>query len=703
MKSRNIFNKILAVGALTCGLGLTSCNDFLTVLPTSNIIEDDFWKDKGDLEGVRAAAYYQLTQLNDKVLLWGEVRSDNLALFNMSNQSLSRMQQATLMPTDAMFDWAGFYKGINYCNLVLERGDQMTVPGQEVDPSFRLSDWKPIKAEVLSLRALYYFYLVRAFRNVPFVLSSVSTDKQAMEARIAATSGVNILTELIAQLENDKTYPGGALKEVPKNWGNTAENRGRFTMRSIHALLADMYLWRACMLCEDMSSGESSEALAARVMPKDETTDAGETEGGETEGGEGDGTDQPETPDTPDQPEVMDTPNVKGDVVIDLRWNESTKSYERVALNSAEIHALRFASLEKCISHAEAAMKFIQEDYRKFYDENPTLVEVNKNLRIPYLKRVTGKDFNSFDDDVYRQLFAAKNSDESLLELQYNGNTVSNTAVTTYLSSGSANQVNYGALCGSSMMTSSAGENYEPEKGFGKGDIRMLETFGYNSTNASRPVVHKGTCTGIQVNNAEDMTKGGHYSYRTQADANAIQYRLTDLILMRAEAFARWRTDDVTHPNYRDIKVVAGDEYDNCFLDVNAIFERCNPGVEPSLKPDGVTENTEAGDAVAKRLNKNYGVGKTAVDLLQLVYAERQREYVGEGKRWFDIVRQVEASNDPADVLSNFISFPTAVKNRLREFWAYYNPIYNEEYKVNGVEYGGKLVQNPVWSRYAKK
>ncbi|MFV3037830.1 hypothetical protein ACNI5A_32360, partial [Klebsiella pneumoniae] len=65
--------------------------------------------------------------------------------------------------------------------------------------------------------------------------------------------------------------------------------------------------------------------------------------------------------------------------------------------------------------------------------------------------------------------------------------------------------------------------------------------------------------------------------------------------------------------------------------------------------------------------------------------------------------RQVEISNDPSAVLSDYISLATSVKNRLKVFQAFYNPIYSEEIKVNGVEYGGYLVQNPVWDRYTVK
>ena len=91
---------------------------------------------------------------------------------------------------------------MRYCNLILEKGEEMTEPGNEIDPSFNRSDWNIIKSEVLSLRALYYFDLVRAYRNVPFVTKAIRTDKEASAEKPAATSGSAILGELISELES---------------------------------------------------------------------------------------------------------------------------------------------------------------------------------------------------------------------------------------------------------------------------------------------------------------------------------------------------------------------------------------------------------------------------------------------------------------------------------------------------------------------
>ena len=252
MKTNKIFKKFLLAGGVVLALGLTSCEDFLTVLPTDQITEDDFWKDKNDLDNVRSAAYQQMTKsdITGRILYWGELRSDNFTQNDMSQSHITYLQQGILQPTQGMFKWSNFYTGINYCNKVLEKGEQMTVPGNEVDPSFRQSDWLPIKAEMQALRGLYYFYLVRAFRNVPYVTKSISTDAEAKESKIGATPGAVILADICDSLELAKTY--GA-----EQYTSTSDTKGRFTKRSIHALLADIYLWRGCMLRKAVDKGDA--------------------------------------------------------------------------------------------------------------------------------------------------------------------------------------------------------------------------------------------------------------------------------------------------------------------------------------------------------------------------------------------------------------------------------------------------------------
>lgn len=620
---------MLAAGSLSLlGGSMVSCDDYLTVLPTDQITEEDFWQEKGDLDNVRAAAYKQMLNCTDKILIWGELRSDNLVLNEMDDASLKNLQQAVLQPTDGKFDWASLYTGINYCNLVLEKGEAMTVPGGEVDPSFRKSDWQPIKAEMYALRALYYFYLVRAYRSVPYVTTSVRTDAEAMRSKDPATNGILILTNLIAQLEEAKDY-------AAENYGNSQDNKGRFTKRGVRALLADIYLWRAAML-------ENHADKAA------------------------------------DQNLVL---------------SDGEELTEELAT------LLKKESYEKAIEHCN----WILDDYQAKYDkdllENPSGSNtVDRDQFYPYMLRIMGNSGSmsktNVYDDVYSALWVAKNSSESIFELQFDGTENINGTLNTYLSlSEGTMDLSPKKMIGNPALVVTAvnSQSPAPDKGFGIGDFRLCETYSIMPNSSTYPI-HKNIVTSVNVYNSENVTdmsviNTGGYRLKNSQNANWPVYRLSDVMLIKAEAIARL-SDPQTKANAED----GVNGLNEGFKLTNAIFQRYNPGMQAT--------GTSGAVLVSDRFKTDYATAdpaKSAADLLKLVYNERQREYIAEGKRWFDIVRQAEASNDFADLFTTYIDLSTNVKNRLRRIDAFYNPLYGEELKVNG-----NLKQNPVWDRYSK-
>ncbi len=632
MITSKYINKLLAAGVLCTGLGLSSCEDYLTVLPTDKEVEEGFWKSKTDLESVRAAAYRQMatSAVTDRIIYWGELRADNASLNDLKQQSIQLLQQAILMPTEGMFDWSAFYTGINYCNLVIEKGDEMTAPGNEIDPTFRLNDWKPIKAEMLALRSLYYFYLVRAYRDVPYVVTPVRTDEEAKSRRDGSTPGVNILGKLIADLEE-------ALPYSADNFGSAANNAGRFTERGVRALLADMYLWRACMVMNAIAQGTSADPVL----------------------------------DAEDQP-------------------------------VADLEALKSECFTKCKEHCDAILAYFQKEYD---EEQEAMANAGfsgsqntANVKYPYLQRMYNRGVEGVQDDLYQILWTTGTSHEAIFELKYDGEGVKNGTYNNFFCSLNSGSLVVGTMNANSILSASASSSYAPTVGYGKTDLRLLQTLAYDKSSSSRSVIHKNMLSSYSVENLEDVSEGiASSSPRSQNSMNFPIYRLPEIMLIKAEAIARsMSADKAANDSEFGASLVEG------FQLVNTLFGRSNPALQP-------TADAEIGKEVnlkSDRMRDDYatiGTVKTAANLLDLVYRERQREFVAEGKRWFDLVRQCEATNSPTDVLQSYIVLSTTVRNRLRSLYSLYNPVYSEEIKVNGVEQGGNLKQNPVWDRYTSK
>lgn len=609
---KNKSARLLVTGGLILSAScFTSCEDFLTILPTNQIPEENFWEDKNDLEGVRAAAYQKITQasVTGRMLYWGEFRGDNLDLNKMENTSIMYLQDGVLQPTESMFSWADFYSGINYCNLVLEKGEEMVANG--TDPSFSNSDWRPVKAEMLSLRALYYFYLVRAYRDVPFVTVPVHTDEEALNSRIAATSGKTVLASLINDLEN-------AINLAQVRFSQPAENKGRFTRNSVRTLLADIYLWQGCL-------------------------------------------------------------------------------YKRTDPNAAR------QCFEKAYQHSTQVLNDMMAKYKEDLDKNNNAT--NEQLTQKYPMLLNTPSTLSVTDNPYNQIFGGKNSDESIFEIQYSQvDNNKNTSITSYLGYYSSQEMHPAIMTVSSSLLSTSLVN--PEVGFGKTDFRMVETCDVRYKETKKPML-KNIATSINILDMENVSMGYSASYRTSEEqyGNWPVYRLSDLLLIRAEACARYwnianaskKGEDFTEPATYPFSLTSYDIAE-AFESVNALFKRNNPKLVGTDDASDV-----ANEFKVDRLSATYSAKLTCSELLTLVYRERQREFVGEAKRWFDLVRQAEYTGDYKATLTDFGTFKSSVKNRLTSINAFYNPIYSEELKVNGVEYGGSLTQNPAWERYSKK
>lgn len=602
---------LVACGLILSASCFTSCEDFLTILPTNQIPEENFWEDKNDLEGVRAAAYQKITQasVTGRMLYWGEFRGDNLDLNKMENTSIMYLQDGVLQPTESMFSWADFYSGINYCNLVLEKGEEMVANG--TDPSFSNSDWRPVKAEMLSLRALYYFYLVRAYRDVPFVTVPVHTDEEALNSRIAATSGKTVLASLINDLES-------AINLAQVRFSQPAENKGRFTRNSVRTLLADIYLWQGCL-------------------------------------------------------------------------------YKRTDPNAAR------QCFEKAYQHSTQVLNDMMAKYKEDLDKNNNAT--NEQLTQKYPMLLNTPSTLSVTDNPYNQIFGGKNSDESIFEIQYSQvDNNKNTSITSYLGYYSSQEMHPAIMTVSSSLLSTSLVN--PEVGFGKTDFRMVETCDVRYKETKKPML-KNIATSINILDMENVSLGYSASYRTSEEqyGNWPVYRLSDLLLIRAEACARYwnianaakKGEDFTEPATYPFSLTSYDIAE-AFESVNALFKRNNPKLVGTDDASDV-----ANEFKVDRLSATYSAKLTCSELLTLVYRERQREFVGEAKRWFDLVRQAEYTGDYKATLTDFGTFKSSVKNRLTSINAFYNPIYSEELKVNGVEYGGSLTQNPAWERYSKK
>ena len=188
----------------------SGCEDFLDIKPLNDIVLENFWDEKSDVDNMISGCYSTM-QSGDfvyRLMVWGEVRSDNIVAGNNvnTNVDLSNIFQENLRANNSYTKWEKFYSVINSCNLIIKYAPQVA----EKSPDYTQSALKATIAEASALRDLCYFYLIRAFRDVPYTTEAYVDDNQPLA--LPASKFDDILDALIKDLEsvqNDavKVYP----------------------------------------------------------------------------------------------------------------------------------------------------------------------------------------------------------------------------------------------------------------------------------------------------------------------------------------------------------------------------------------------------------------------------------------------------------------------------------------------------------------
>lgn len=221
------------------GLSVSSCEDYLTVLPENNQSSFEYWKTKEEVEAVLASGYIDIRSSVETFMLWGEARGNGVDYLSTSGSDLQKaarkLRAIDILPENGLCDWSNAYKAIFMANAVIKYASGVV----EKDPSFDRNMCRSFMAEAFFQRSLVYFYLVRTFKDVPYVTDPYVDDSAPYV--MAQSDGLVILRTCIADLEEYLPNAKEFFPEVDNE--NPINTKGRATQWSIHALLADMYLW----------------------------------------------------------------------------------------------------------------------------------------------------------------------------------------------------------------------------------------------------------------------------------------------------------------------------------------------------------------------------------------------------------------------------------------------------------------------------
>ena len=563
MKTIYIYNKVkeslrtallLAVGTvMTAG-----CSDFLDIKPMNSTVLENYWKEKADVTGAVNGCYEALASEDviKRFGIWGELRAENMMPGTNVPNYLNELLKENLLQTNEICNWSNIYNVINRCNIVIHYAPEVEI----IDPNYTYSELKATVAEMKMLRALCYFYLIRTFRDVPYVTEPSIDDNQNFV--VPATKFEDVLDSLITDLEvvKDDAQRRYSLEKVRnKSIYVPAENNSRVTRWAIYALLADLYLW-------------------------------------------------------------------KGD------WDNTIRCCD-VVLNYKK-------------QQYDELLQMDQITDMELYDGVPMILEAVKG------QQTVG--------NAYTAIFGEGNSFESLFELYYNGSTGQENKWVNGYYGNSSNSI--GTLRASDCLMDGFLTD-QNQIWLSQKDCRAYESLESEGTSYAIAKYTRQSAS-FSLQRLGIVTVAG--SLRSSANANWIFYRLSDVMLMKAEALIERGEAD----------------WPEAFKLINNVYKRAN-----NILPDATT------DAL---VYENYSTSKEKME--DLLFAERHREFLFEGKRWFDLVRMARRDGKTERLVScairKYRQDINVIKIKLTDPNYIYFPYAKSELKANPL-----LKQNPAFDK----
>lgn len=364
---------------------------------------------------------------------------------------------------------------------------------------------------------------------------------------------------------------------------------------------------------------------------------------------------------------ITDLEAVKDDAVRRYYTDDNTLAYTNSSrITRYAIYAL-LADLylwkgdwDKCVAHCDLVLDYKKDQYEEMRLRDGNIVGMQLFNGYPLLmERPVG---SSLSGNTYNEIFGTGNSFESLFELYFLQNqSVQNTFVSNYYGSNSSTM---GMLSAPDFLYKDVitGNNGV----FKKTDCRAYEGMQLYSARYAITKYARQTVSFNTTNLASESDLRLSATRRSTNYSNWVVYRMTDVMLMKAEAeIERGMTDD----------------YNDAFMLINAVNKRANNVL-----------NTSVSDTLK---HDDYVTSKQAMQ--ELVMAERQRELLFEGKRWYDLVRMARRDGNTNRLVNlasqKYVDNINAIKIKLANPDIIYFPYLRSELKVNPY-----LVQNSAYN-----
>lgn len=327
---------------------------------------------------------------------------------------------------------------------------------------------------------------------------------------------------------------------------------------------------------------------------------------------------------------------------------ENSSRVTRVAIYAllADLNLWR-GNYDETIKYCDLIIDFKKNQYKEKIAQIGDLTDMQEFAGIPLILEAPAGSVTC--GNAYNEIFGTGNSFESIFELYFRNNQqVKNKYVNEFFG-----KDRLGSISGLSRYCKDAATGNSDL--FTKNDCRVYAT-SENSNSRYAITKYVNSSVSMDIKNVTDEKSLKLSTSRGNAEyANWIIYRLTDVMLMKAEAC-----------------ILKGEaEYETAFTLINAVNKRAHNYTTSAAKDTLVFDD--------------YRTSQEKME--QLLLDERNRELMFEGKRWYDLVRiAVRDGNNQrlvSEATKKYQDKVNALKIKLADPNIIFFPYNKEELKVN--------------------
>ncbi|MCG6190910.1 RagB/SusD family nutrient uptake outer membrane protein [Maribellus maritimus] len=222
---KTYIKKVLFI--LLLGFCAAGCHDFLEEDPKGDITTNVVYSTEAGYEALITSCYsilHDVANARNLVLMGTDLFTQTPT---MTDNVLNDYSASCLNATNGNISayWDMMYKGIQWCNTAIDRKNDVEGMAE--------TTLNQRYAEAVFLRALYHFFLVQQFGDIPYRDYEV----KGTETDVARAPEATVYANIISDLESIKN-------SLPKLSGLDDDDIGRASWEAVRHLMAQVYLTR---------------------------------------------------------------------------------------------------------------------------------------------------------------------------------------------------------------------------------------------------------------------------------------------------------------------------------------------------------------------------------------------------------------------------------------------------------------------------